>query len=169
MKKIAFLNLLLIVALFSCKKTKVKEDAPVVIPPPVVVVPPPVTAPSLITIGADGKLKYNKYANQGETDSINTIPDFSLAGYKAGGVSLPVAPVKKTLTPIAGDCRALIQAAIDEVGNLPLDANGIRGAVLLKAGKYDVSNSLIISKNGVVLRGEGQGTNGTILKATRTT
>lgn len=166
MQKIRLFNLILIIALFSCKKTKVKEEAPVVVPPVVAV--PPVTTPTLIAIGSDGKLKYTKYANEGETNMVNTIPDFSFAGYKGGGVSIPVIPVKKTVNPITGDCRALIQAAIDEVGNLPLDANGFRGAVLLKAGNYYVSNSLIISKSGVILRGEGQGTNGTILKATRT-
>ena len=104
MKKIRFFNLLLIIALFACKKTKVVVEVPVVIPPPVIVVPP-VTTTALISLGSDGKLKYNKYANEGETNSVNSIPDFSLAGYKGGGVSLPVVAIKKTLTPVAGDCR----------------------------------------------------------------
>lgn len=164
MKKIRFFHLILILVLFSCKKTKVKEDVPTVTP---IIVVPPVVSSSLIALGSNGKLIYAKYANEGETNTINSIPDFSFAGYKAGGVSIPLAPVTKTLTPISGDCWALIQAAIDEVGNLPLDVNGIRGAVLLKAGNYEVSNSLTLSKSGVILRGEGQGINGTILKATK--
>jgi hypothetical protein len=164
MKKIAFVNLLLIVLILSCKKTKVK-DILITVPP--VTKEPPIST-SLISTGSNGKLTYAKYANEGETNTVNSIPDFSSAGYKGGGVSIPLVSVKKTINPTTGDCRALIQAAIDEVGNLSLDANGFRGAVLLKAGKYDVSNSLIISKSGVILRGEGQGTSGTLLKATRT-
>ena len=163
MKKIAFFNLLLIIIILSCKKTKVKEE--LITTPPITKEPPISTL--LISTGSNGKLTYAKYANEGETNSINSIPDFSSAGYKGGGVSIPLVPVRKTINPAAGDCRALIQAAIDEVGNLPLDASGFRGAVLLKAGNYEVSNSLIISKSGIILRGEGQGTNGTILKATR--
>ena len=163
MKKIAFVNLLLLLVLFSCKKNKIKEGSNIEIPP---VKEEPVIS-SLIYTGSNGKLIYGKYANEGESNSINSIPDFSFAGYKGGGVSLPVISVKKTLTPVAGDCRTLIQAAIDEVGNLAPDANGFRGSVLLKAGNYEVSNTLYISNSGVVLRGEGQGTSGTILKATR--
>ena len=41
---------------------------------------------------------------------------------------------------------------------LPLDTNGLRGAVLLKAGVYEVSYpGLTIYDSGIVIRGEGQG------------
>ena len=55
----------------------------------------------------------------------NTIPDFSHVGYRAGHVPIPMFPVKKTLKPIEGsrDDTARIQAAIDEVGNMPLTAS----------------------------------------------
>ena len=113
------------------------------------------------------KLVYNKYANRGQTNAVNQVPDFSNAGYKGGGVSLPVLAVQETVDPIAGDCRALIQAAIDKVAALPADANGFRGAVLLKAGVYPVEGSLFIKTSGVVLRGEGNGVTQTVLIATK--
>lgn len=40
-----------------------------------------------------------------------------------------------------------------------------RGAVLLQAGIYRIQGALILNKSGVVLRGEGNGPNGTILMA----
>ncbi|HEX7366483.1 MAG TPA: hypothetical protein VF273_05265 [Pelobium sp.] len=165
MKKLAILNLLFLVILVSCKKNKLTQEPKPVEPP---VKEDSIKTSTLIYAGANGKLIYGKYTNEGETNNVNSIPDFSFAGYKGGGVALPTIAVKKTLFAETGDCRALIQAAIDEVGNLTPDANGFRGAVLLKAGTYEVSNTLFISKSGVVLRGEGQGTTGTILKATRT-
>jgi hypothetical protein len=115
----------------------------------------------------NGQLVYNHYANEGQQNAVNRVPDFSHAGYKGGGVMLPVLPVKKTITPVNGDCRALIQAAIDEVAALAPDANGHRGAVLLQAGIYPVESSLYIRTSGVVLRGEGTGVQGTVLIATK--
>src|SRR5688500_5619110 len=55
--------------------------------------------------------------------SGNRIPDYSHAGYKGGGVPLPTVPVVLTLSPVAGDDTASIQAAIDQVGTLPVQAN----------------------------------------------
>lgn len=115
----------------------------------------------------NGQLVYNQYANEGQANAVNRVPDFSNAGYKGGGVALPVLPVMRTVVPDTGDCRALIQAAIDEVSALAPDANGFRGAVLLKAGVYPVNGTLFIRTGGVVLRGEGTGLNGTILIATK--
>ncbi|TZF83095.1 hypothetical protein FW774_12385 [Pedobacter sp. BS3] len=128
-------------------------------------IPPKSTA--LVYIGSNQKLAYNTYANEGETNSVNTVPDFSHAGYKDGGVSLPDIPVKKTISAISGDNLQHIQDAINEVQDLPADANGFRGAVLLQAGTYNVEGTLVISKSGVVLRGAGQGAAGTIIKATQ--
>jgi hypothetical protein len=152
----------------SCKKksvqTETKTDPPIVNPP---VVNPPENTTSLVYLSSSGKLGYNKFANEGETNKGNVIPDFSTAGYKSGGVTLPDIPVKKTIAPISGDNRLHIQNAIDEVKNLPLDGNGYRGTVLLQAGTYEVEGTLIIDRSGVVLRGAGQGLNGTIIKATK--
>jgi hypothetical protein len=125
---------------------------------------------SLVYPGPDGHLVYTPNA-QG-----NTIPDFSNVGYMSGVVPLPgtegvpAVPVKAVVTPPAGgaDAGATIQAAIDLVSKLPLDANGFRGAVLLKAGEYRIGGHITISTSGVVLRGEGTGPGGTVLRASGT-
>jgi Secretion system C-terminal sorting domain len=63
----------------------------------------------------------------------------------------------KTISAIPGtDNTQNIQNAINFVGSLPKDANGIRGAVLLNAGKYDIYGTIYVKYDGVVLRGVGQ-------------
>ena len=127
---------------------------------------------SLVQMGTGGKLAYTPYPNTGQTNPVNTIPDFSFAGYRGGGVPLPNVPVAETVTPVSGDARTVIQSAIDRVSLLPVNANGFRGAVLVKTGRYEVNGSLYIRASGVVLRGEGQNTpekGGTELVATSTT
>ena len=47
--------------------------------------------------------------------------------------------------------------------------NGYRGAVLLTAGHYDIATQLNINASGVVLRGVGRDTAGTVLHARGTT
>ena len=113
---------------------------------------------TLVYMGPDGSLAYQPYANQGEDTLVNVIPDYSYAGYMGGGVALPEnVSVRITLEPNgSADNRVRIQDAIDQVSAMPLDANGYRGAVLLKAGLYKVHGTLIISTSGVVLRGEDQ-------------
>jgi|GEM_PF-1572284 len=116
-----------------------------------------------------GSLHYETYANEGETNTVNVLPDFSYAGYMGGGVALPeraAIPVKSTLYPSSGDNTGQIQDAIDYVSGLTPDANGFRGAVLLTAGTYELAGGLHIAANGVVVRGEGQGDDGTILLGT---
>ncbi|MET3114136.1 hypothetical protein AAKU52_001869 [Pedobacter sp. CG_S7] len=158
------------VIFFSCKKKEsvindVKEP-PVIIKPPE---NPPNIPTALVYLKNDGTLGYNFFANQGEEHKVNVIPDFSMAGYQGGGVAIPVvAEIKKTLSPLSGDNLSQIQAAITEVESLSLNASGIRGVILLLSGTYNVSNTINITKSGVILRGEGQGASGTILKATRT-
>jgi hypothetical protein len=116
---------------------------------------PPTT--SLVYPGTDGKLVY-------VADSLgNRIPDFSNAGYKGGGTSIPYVATKVTIWPVPGDNSANIQAAIDKVSALPLDASGFRGAVLLKMGIYELEKPVSIKASGVVLRGEGMSDIGTIL------
>ena len=64
----------------------------------------------------------------------NVIPDFSMAGYRNGGIALPTAPVMETLNPAGAntDDAARIQAAIDRVAKLPkAGRDELRGAVLL--------------------------------------
>ncbi|HKK87977.1 MAG TPA: hypothetical protein VJ917_03945, partial [Saprospiraceae bacterium] len=113
----------------------------------------------------EGSLKYAPFAMEGQTNEVNTIPDFSHAGYMGGGVALPDVPVVISLSPSEGDDTDRIQQAIDQVEALTPDANGFRGAVLLQSGCYDLEGQLYIEESGVVLRGEGQDLNGTILHA----
>ena len=68
----------------------------------------------------------------------NRLVDFSHAGYKSGNVSLPVLPVVKTISPVAGDNSSNIQTAINQVASMAPNANGHRGAILLTAGVYNV-------------------------------
>ena len=87
------------------------------------------------------------------------IPDFSRVGYMWGDKPIPEYDVVKILSPPAAgaDATQLIQNAINAV-------NG-NGAILLKAGTYNVSGNITLNKSGVVLRGEGSST---IIKATGT-
>jgi hypothetical protein len=137
------------------------------------IVTPPASA--YVHLDAAGHLDYVPDA-QG-----NRIPDFSDVGYESGIVPLPGTdgtpdvPVKVIVTPTARgvDAGPLIQNAIDQVSKLPLDADGFRGAVLLKAGLYPISSQIRITTSGVVLRGEGTdvtgtGLTGTVLEATGT-
>jgi hypothetical protein len=60
----------------------------------------------------------------------NRIMDFSHAGYRGGGVALPVVPVVRRLGASAGDTTALIQAALDEVSRGPIGAGISRRGVV---------------------------------------
>lgn len=110
---------------------------------------------ALVSEGPGG-LVYTPYANQGQVSAVNTVPDFSRAGYGGGGVPIPFVPAVVTISDGPGDDRALIQNAIDQVSALPLGPDGFRGAVLLRAGEYTVDSTLSINASGVVIRGEGQ-------------
>ncbi|MFY7839761.1 MAG: DUF6298 domain-containing protein, partial [Lacibacter sp.] len=99
-----------------------------------------------------GKLVYTP------DQSGNRIPDFSYCGYKASEQPIPTVDVKITVPAKPGDATARIQAAIDHVSKLPLDANGFRGAVLLLPGRHEVLGQLRITASGVVLRGSGVNT-----------
>ncbi|WP_298731582.1 DUF6298 domain-containing protein [uncultured Chitinophaga sp.] len=96
----------------------------------------------------------------------NRIPDFSYCGYMAGEQAIPDVPVRVVVPLVKGDATATIQAALDQVSALPADKQGIRGAVLLQKGQYDIAGSLRIRASGVILRGSGMGGSGTILNGT---
>ena len=114
-----------------------------------------VTTAALVVEGPGG-LIYTAYANEGQTDEVNTVPDFSRAGYQGGGVAIPFVPAAVTVSNGPGDDTALIQNAIDQVSALPMGPNGFRGAVFLEAGEYEVGTTLNINASGVVIRGAGQ-------------
>lgn len=84
------------------------------------------------------------------------ILDYSYCGYHASEDTIPLAPVRAYVPCAPGDMSATIQAAIDYVSALPQDAHGLRGAVLLGPGTYELSQRLAIEATGVVLRGSGR-------------
>ena len=88
----------------------------------------------LVIQDESGNLTYKK-----DNDGF-VIPDFSQAGY-GNGKDIPVVSLPErtiTISPLEdkeADNTQHIQKAIDEVGKYALDAEGIRGVVLLKAGR----------------------------------
>lgn len=92
------------------------------------------------------------------------LPDFSHAGYHEGEAPLPEPPVAANVLDFGAkadgvsDDSSAIQAAIDATS---------AGAVLLPKGRYRVSQVVRIEKSGVVLRGEGSGTTGSVLVVDR--
>jgi hypothetical protein len=117
---------------------------------------------NLVSIGANGKLIYTADSKG------NIVPDFSGVGYMNSESAIPTIAVVKTVYAVAGDNLINIQTAIDEVAALTPDANGFRGAILFKAGTYQVSNTISISTSGIVLRGEGFNGSGTNFISTKT-
>jgi hypothetical protein len=107
--------------------------------------PRPFVAP-----GEGGKLVYRT------DDRGDRVPDFSHCGYQGGGEAIPDVPVRVVVPAARGDSTPRIQAAIDYVSRLPADEQGVRGAVLLLAGRHEVAGGLRIATGGVVLRGQGQ-------------
>lgn len=112
-----------------------------------------------VSLSPDGKLRYTS------DKSGNRIVDFSSCGYKASNVKIPQVDVKVVIPEISGDATAKIQSAIDYVGTLPIDENGFRGAILLQSGTYWLDGRLVILKSGIVIRGSGSHSNGTVLHA----
>ncbi|MGP8243942.1 MAG: DUF6298 domain-containing protein [Bryobacteraceae bacterium] len=90
--------------------------------------------------------------------------DFSVAGFEAGR-PLPFVEAQIAVKPSGGDDTALLQSALDHVASLPVGANGFRGAVLLRPGRFHVGGQLRLRASGVVLRGSGSGPNGTTIVA----
>lgn len=106
----------------------------------------------LVKFSSAGKLNYTPNAKG------DIIPDFSRVGYYQGGREIPQVKVVKALSANGKNDQQQIQAAIDELAKLPLDAKGFRGAILLKSGTYEIPGSIYINASGIVLRGEGLAT-----------
>lgn len=108
----------------------------------------------------DGRLVYGQDADG------NRIPDYSYCGYRGGGVALPKVPVAAELSPSgADDDGPRIQAAIDALAAKEPGPDGFRGALLLRRGTYRIAGTLRVAASGIVLRGEGEGEDGTVLVA----
>ena len=117
---------------------------------------------SLVSVGANGRLVYTPDAKG------NVVPDFSAVGYMNSEAPIPTVGVVLTINPVVGDNLANIQNAINQVAEMPLDANGFRGAILFTAGTYNISDTVTISASGIVLRGVGFNGSGTNFIATKT-
>jgi hypothetical protein len=110
-------------------------------------------APSqLVHFDNAGKLAYQTWGNG------NRIMDFSHAGYMGGGVAIPNVGTKITLDPLANgaDNTQAIQNAINSIAAMPL-VNGVRGAVVLNPGTYNIANTISLNASGVIIRGAGAG------------
>ncbi len=128
---------------------------------------PPVAVPgqwsSSRVFYSGGRLSYVTDAGR------NRIPDYSYAGYGYGERDLPIVAEVVRVTPISGDNTARIQQAIDQVGARTPDSRGIRGAVVLAPGNFEIRGTVRVNKSGVVLRGAGDDADpasNTILRAT---
>jgi hypothetical protein len=118
-----------------------------------------VEPPKPVFKGKDGKLAYTP-------DALgNRIPDFSFAGYMAGEKPVPMAAAKVLVPLKAGDATRRIQSAINYVSKLPVGKDGLRGAVQLEKGIYELDGTITIAASGVVLRGAGMGDEGTVIRA----
>jgi hypothetical protein len=112
-----------------------------------------------LVVNKDGSITYFP------DEKGNTIPDFSRVGYHHGLKEIPSVKVVKTVLPVKGDAGNTIQEAIDQVAALPLGPDGFRGAILLKKGDYPIAGTLNINADGIVLKGEGNSTQGSRLIA----
>lgn len=109
---------------------------------------------ALLSVDSNG-LTYHADANG------YLLPDFSHAGYQGGDAEIPEISVVRTVSPVTGDNTAHLQAAVDSVGAMPLN-DGVRGALFLTSGTYEIRGTLTVPYDGVVLRGE----DGAVLYAT---
>jgi hypothetical protein len=113
-----------------------------------------------VHFGHDRKLVY------ATTPKGDRIPDFSTAGYRGGGIALPHVTTRMKVSPTGGaDDTPAIQAALDRVAKVTPGAQGIRGAVELASGTYQLKGTLHLNVSGVVLRGAGsEGAGATVLE-----
>jgi hypothetical protein len=115
-----------------------------------------------VHLDTDGRLVY------AQSPRGDRIPDFSNAGYRGGGVAIPTVATRKIVSPTVGaDDTPVIQAALDEVGQLAPGPDGHRGTVELSAGTFHLAGTLQMTVPGVVLRGAGgSGNNASVLVLT---
>ncbi len=132
-----------------------KTEAPVVPPSQSEPVDASIVAPS------GDELTYKTYNEEGDK-----LSDFSYAGFYGGDFELPETkdlPIVKEISPTGTEDDSLhIQNAIDEASAMEGDLKVVK----LKAGKYWLPKFINI-KSGVLLSGEGQGPEGTILYASK--
>ncbi len=93
----------------------------------------------------------------------NRVVDFSYCGFEQSEKEIPFVEAKVLVQSTNEDATELIQNALNYVGSLPVDKNGFRGAIQFEAGTYKVSGRLVINQSGIVIRGCGNGEDGTKL------
>ena len=109
------------------------------------------------------KLIYNTYNEQGDT-----LTDFSYAGYYKGEYELPDSSKLTTYATVeapsdsSADHTSYLQTYIDGAGDA-YSQTGKLQVVKLKAGRYNINKNGVRLRNGVILSGEGQGPDGTVL------
>jgi hypothetical protein len=128
------------------------------------------TASDLVYYGADGRLQY---ATTPSGAGAATVPDYSGVGYRNAGVlDLPTAsevPERARVSAGSGNRRQDIIDAINIVRSLPRQygpEGKYRGAVVFDAGTFDVSDTILIDTDGIILRGAGSDTGGTRIRFT---
>ena len=93
-------------------------------------------------------------------DSKGRLPDYSYAGYHAGEKIIPLIPVVANVK----DFGAKGDGVKDDTEAFKIAiASANNGAILVPKGKYLITEVLFLQKNNLVLRGEGSGTDGTVL------
>lgn len=101
----------------------------------------------LPTVQTEGGLKF-------ATDSRgNRLPDYSYCGYRACEEPLPDVPTKLSIAPSGQDDTQALRDAVAELAALPADSNGWHGALELAPGEFNVTGSIDLNFNGIVLRG----------------
>lgn len=98
----------------------------------------------------DGQIEYITDARG------NRTLDYSTCGYRNSATTIPEYKNVIFVPWRQGDNSDRIQRAIDHVASLPADSEGVRGAVLLDKGEFEVSRPLRISTSGIALRGSGE-------------
>lgn len=84
--------------------------------------------------------------------------DYSFCGYRQSEVAIPNVRAVVAVERVDGDNYARLQRAIDYVSALKPDSKtGLRGAIVLETGTFEISEPLRIAASGVVLRGQGRG------------
>ena len=137
-------------------------------------VPAQIVAPN-----PDGTLTYaswnthdntTRIGNPGRTLTGNTMPDFSRVGFREGLEEIPFLTEENSfvirLEPNpTGDDTERIHAAIAKIGSQPVREHGFRGVVELAPGIFRISGEegIQLNRSGVVLRGSGQGPDGTVI------
>jgi hypothetical protein len=98
-------------------------------------------------------------------DPRGRLPDYSYAGYHSGEEPIPDVSVAANLKTDFGAAGNGVTDDTNALKNAISSTNS--GAILIPAGTYIISDRINIAKNNIVLRGEGSGTSGTILRFTK--